>query len=399
MALYEKQYTKPYPDGYVDKPVMTTPVTAAILNRMDAVLAALEEFLASDEVGFKDALTVGTRKSGTVGNKSLVVGAGVATGENSLCVGTGSANGKGSFSTGSGAATANYANAEGDGTKASGLFSHAEGQYSNATNECSHSEGVGTTASGAHAHAEGEGSIAYGTDSHAEGMRTTANAMYAHAEGASTQASGTGAHAENLSTKALGTGAHAEGQYTIASGQFQHVQGQYNEEDAENKYAHVVGGGTYTNRKNIHTVDWQGNAVFAGDVTNGNGVSLDGLMALIGTTGQLRTIVTELPTEDISTETIYMVLKESGSENDIYNEYINVDGTVDGWEFIGSSAVDLTDYYTKEQVDELLAGYVASETGKGLSSEDYTTEDQALVESIRTMTAADALAILNGEVA
>lgn len=36
---------------------------------------------------------------------------------------------------------------------------------------------------------------------------------------------------------------------------------------SENKYAHIIGGGTSdTDRKNIHTVDWDGNAEYAGTV-------------------------------------------------------------------------------------------------------------------------------------
>ena len=64
----------------------------------------------------------------------------------------------------------------------------------------------------------------------------------------------------------------------------QHVQGKYNVEDTEGTYAHIVGGGTDdTSRANIHTLDWNGNAAFAGDVTNGAGVSLNGLKTLIDT--------------------------------------------------------------------------------------------------------------------
>ena len=56
-----------------------------------------------------------------------------------------------------------------------------------------------------------------------------------------------------------------------------HVQGQY--ADLDKDYAHVVGGGTSeTDRKNIHTIDWAGNAFFAGDIkctdANGNVISL-----------------------------------------------------------------------------------------------------------------------------
>ena len=44
-----------------------------------------------------------------------------------------------------------------------------------------------------------------------------------------------------------------------------HIQGKYSYID--NDYAHVVGGGSSDeDRKNIHTLDWDGNAVYAGDV-------------------------------------------------------------------------------------------------------------------------------------
>lgn len=82
------------------------------------------------------------------------------------------------------------------------------------------------------------------------------------------EASGQYSFAEGELTKATGRGSHAEGGGTIASGKYQHVQGKYNVEDADGKYAHIVGGGTdANNRKNIHTVDWDGNAEYRGDVT------------------------------------------------------------------------------------------------------------------------------------
>ena len=82
------------------------------------------------------------------------------------------------------------------------------------------------------------------------------------------EASGQYSFAEWELTKATGRGSHAEGGGTIASGKYQHVQGKYNVEDADNKYAHILGGGSdANNRKNIHTVDWDGNAEYRGDVT------------------------------------------------------------------------------------------------------------------------------------
>ena len=98
------------------------------------------------------------------------------------------------------------------------------------------------------------------------------------AEGYDTTSSGYCSHAEGYDTTADGDCSHAEGQGTNANYDSQHVQGKYNIEDTESKYAHIVGNGTSKRkRSNAHTLDWEGNAWYAGDVCNGNGVSLDGL--------------------------------------------------------------------------------------------------------------------------
>lgn len=69
-------------------------------------------------------------------------------------------------------------------------------------------------------------------------------------------------------TTASGICSHAEGSNTIASGENQHAQGKYNIEDTTS--AHIVGNGSYHNNSNAHTLDWQGNAWFAGDVYTGS---------------------------------------------------------------------------------------------------------------------------------
>ena len=69
---------------------------------------------------------------------------------------------------------------------------------------------------------------------------------------------------------AIGDATHVEGKSTISVSDNQHVQGKYNEIDWNNKYAHIVGNGTGPNdRSNAHTVDWDGNAYYAGKVTVG----------------------------------------------------------------------------------------------------------------------------------
>lgn len=120
--------------------------------------------------------------------------------------------------------------------------------------------GVKSTAIGFFVEASGDNSFATGED-------TKATARNTFSQGAHTEASFYGAHAEGDSTKASGRVSHSEGQGTLASSDNQHVQGKYNIEDTQGKYAHIVGGGTSdSNRKNIHTLDWQGNATYAGTV-------------------------------------------------------------------------------------------------------------------------------------
>ena len=158
--------------------------------------------------------------------------------------------------------------AVGDSTTASGENSHAEGTYTTASGTSSHAEGESTTASGMSSHTEGNSTTASGKYAHAEGNTTTASGDYgSHAEGSNTIASGVGSHAEGNCTTASGENSHAEGASTIASSQNQHVQGKYNIEDTNNKYAHIVGNGEDGKNSNAHTLDWEGNAWFAGKLT------------------------------------------------------------------------------------------------------------------------------------
>lgn len=90
---------------------------------------------------------------------------------------------------------------------------------------------------------------------------------------------GTGRNAEvfnHPSNTASGDNSHAEGYYSHAAGRAQHVQGEHNIVDPEydanapekrGKYVHIVGNGTSEdNPSNAHTLDWEGNAWFAGDI-------------------------------------------------------------------------------------------------------------------------------------
>ena len=150
-----------------------------------------------------------------------------------------------------------YAQAFGSGTIASGQTSHAEGDQTRASGNSSHAEGNSTKASGEY--------------SHAEGYNTTASKPKSHAEGYNAKASGEISHAEGSYTTASGSISHAEGWGTVASGEYQHVQGKNNISDTTS--AHIIGNGTGSedvNRSNAHTIDWNGNAWFAGDIYTGS---------------------------------------------------------------------------------------------------------------------------------
>lgn len=127
------------------------------------------------------------------------------------------------------------------------------------------------TVIGNYSFAEGSNGQATGTASHTEGNSTTASGDSSHAEGERTTASGKASHTEGYLTTASGDNTHAEGKYTKALSDCQHVQGRYNIEDNNNIYADIIGNGSSNaDRSNAATVDWQGNAWYAGDVYVGS---------------------------------------------------------------------------------------------------------------------------------
>ena len=187
-------------------------------------------------------------------------------------------------------ASGNYSHAEGQNTQASGTAAHAEG-YKTSAGSYSHSEGYLTNAMGSGSHCEGyndsssvNNMMAQGQGSHCEGYTNivTKRASHAgsHMEGYSdnsdgiTQqyAQGNGSHCEGWNTycdNGTTAAAHTEGRGTAAGSAYQHIEGKYNIIDTESIYQHIVGNGTENIRRhNSHTLDWQGNAVFAGTVSN-----------------------------------------------------------------------------------------------------------------------------------
>lgn len=178
------------------------------------------------------------------------------------------------------------------------------------------------------------------------------------------------------------------------------------------------------------------NALVSGtNIKTFNGQSILGTGNIEFEQGKTITVVTELP-QTGDPDRIYLVPNESSRTNDIYDEYIWL-VEQSKWEFLGNKHVDvdLTDYYTKKEVDALIpqvdsytkaesdnkyavkadvytksevddlivlqvdaytkqesdSKYATIETvnnkvdkvvGKQLSTEDYTTEEKAKLEGI-----------------
>lgn len=160
-----------------------------------------------------------------------------------------------------------------------GLYSTTFGNENTASGNRSFAIGYQTQALGLQSFVSGSGGIAQGQDTHVEGRNGLAIGTASHVEGigCSTGDSSPGAHAEGNSTQANASYAHAEGFKTIATKPGQHVEGMLNIVDEKNLYLHIVGNGQqeYVKdgvlirpevRSNAHTLDYAGNAWFAGSV-------------------------------------------------------------------------------------------------------------------------------------
>lgn len=234
---------------------------------------------------------------------------------------------------------------EGRLNSAVGYDSHAEGLDTSAVGDYTHSENYSTVAYGYASHAEGYDTISYGdAGSHSEGTGKTvikkltgdANATQYAVDTTSDLFVGAIVRYGNYPFKiitidttnktitldrtisadsaltnvscnvyigglALGKHSHVEGQSNIANSISQHVQGEFNIADTEGDastrgtYSHIVGNGTSNSkRSNAHTLDWSGNAWFAGDVyvgstsgTNKDEGSVKLMKEVAGTQGQV----------------------------------------------------------------------------------------------------------------
>lgn len=97
---------------------------------------------------------------------------------------------------------------------------------------------------------------------------------------------------------------------------------------------------------------------------------------LISDIGGLEFILVDTLPEEGQEGKIYLVKKTGTTDRD---EYVWINGA---WELIGDTAVDMSNYYTKTETDNRLNTKVDKVTGKGLSTNDYTTAEKTKLQGI-----------------
>ena len=321
-------------------------------------------------------------------------------------------------------AEGNHSHAEGNHSHAEGYFSHAEGNQSHAEGLQSHAEGNHSHAEGDSSHAEGYCSHAEGYSSHAEGkgffdykiisgsansIVYTINDLNDLIVGASirhviynnnnvptyntakiisidtinktitvnrTLSADTDINGQSVSVYvnglALGDNSHSEGNQTIAAGRSQHTQGEFNiidpdydvnDNNKRGKYAHIVGNGSsHTSRSNAHTLDWEGNAWFQGDVYLGgtgqddeNAVRLAKVSEIPDISGLAsESYVANKIAEKINEDELSTIINDALFQAKISGEFNGKDGAD------GKTPVRGTDYWTPADQEAIVQQVIAA---------------------------------------
>ena len=131
----------------------------------------------------------------------------------------------------------------------------------------------------------------------------------------------------------------------------------------------MVGNGTSKDdRKNVFEVRNDGSAYLETQGNENNSVviksHLDSRIADIvnqlASAGLQREVVETLPEINNANETtIYMVANNSENEQNVYDEYMLINGI---WEMIGSTQVDLSNYHTKEEISSIIENIPGEKT-------------------------------------
>lgn len=299
---------------------------------------------------------------------------------------------KNSFSIGDGTATVENSYAEGVNTKAEGYASHAEGNSTTAYGYVSHAEGFYAVASGQFSHAEGAHTRASEDNSHAEGNSTTASGSSSHSEGQGAVASGHFSHAEGNYTKAKGRGSHSEGWYTEAKNDCEHTQGRYNiSHTSEEEF----GSGLNT----IHSIGMGDD-----NTTRKNAQEVmqngDFYIINVGNYNGMNNL-TEAQTlqEVVNSKVDKEDNKGLSTEDYTTEEKTKLSNIEEGAQVNIQSDWNQSDETLKDYIKHKpdLTIYQLKEEGKSLTSNDYTTEDKEKLSGIEAGAQVNTVNSVNGQ--
>lgn len=91
--------------------------------------------------------------------------------------------------------------------------------------------------------------------------------------------------------------------------------------------------------------------------------------------------VSVLPTTDIKTNVIYLVPSSDPQTENVKDEYINLDGTTTGWELIGSTNIDLSNYIQKSTTAGLVKNDGSIDTNTYLTASDISGKQNTITIS------------------
>ena len=121
-------------------------------------------------------------------------------------------------------------------------------------------------------------------------------------------------------------------------------------------------------------------------LTAGTGITITNNVISSSAAGVKLEIVQTLPVSDIDPQTIYLVPSSAPGTSNVYDEYIYVNNA---WENIGSTSVDLTNYYTKTEVGSLFTSQSTAQSevdsSQNVSISSLSTENASQSSQITSL--------------
>lgn len=323
-----------------------------------------------------------------------------------------------------------WSNATGQGTWALGKYSYAGGRSSEATatgacaigesviadGKWSNAFGTGTRTYGINSHAEGKGTEAYNQSTHVQGSYNISNPVYnvyVSDEGnASTLDTTEILYSDSYvidqegrsiilaePTTSCALNAIPANKYYIIAGEVGNYiyyaltdgatkwqEFSYGKDGGKGEYLHIVGNGeSYSTRSNAHTLDWDGNAWYAGDIYVGStsGTNRDSGSKKLATEEYADNVSNAVKNDLLNgAGDAYDTLKELG---DLINENVNA---IDALETIATNKANSSDLTS--HIDNKSNPHSVTASQVGLGNVNNTSDADKPVSTAQATAIADA---------